>query len=32
LKAMLKEKGLAVSGKKADLIARLEASMGEDGD
>ncbi len=31
LKAMLKEKGLAVSGKKADLIARLEASMGEDG-
>ena len=30
LKAMLKEKGLAVSGKKADLIARLEASMGED--
>tara|TARA_R110002020_G_scaffold77041_3_gene194812 strand:+ start:594 stop:971 length:378 start_codon:yes stop_codon:yes gene_type:complete len=32
LKAMLKEKGLAVSGKKADLIARLEASIGEDGD
>ena len=32
LKAILKEKGLAVSGKKADLIARLEASMGEDGD
>lgn len=31
LKAMLKEKGLAVSGKKSDLIARLEASMGEDG-
>ena len=31
LKAMLKEKGLAVSGKKADLIARLEASIGEDG-
>jgi len=31
LKAMLKEKGLAVNGKKADLIARLEASMGEDG-
>ena len=31
LRAMLKEKGLAVSGKKADLIARLEASMGEDG-
>ena len=31
LKAMLKEKGLAVTGKKADLIARLEASMGEDG-
>lgn len=31
LKAMLKEKGLAVSGKKADLIARLKASMGEDG-
>ena len=30
LRAMLKEKGLAVSGKKADLIARLEASMGED--
>jgi len=30
LKAMLKEKGLAVSGKKADLIARLKASMGED--
>lgn len=27
LRAMLKEKGLAVSGKKADLIARLEASM-----
>lgn len=32
LKAMLKEKGLAVSGKKADLIARLNASIGEDGD
>lgn len=32
LKEMLKEKGLAVSGKKADLIARLNASMGEDGD
>jgi hypothetical protein len=32
LKAMLKEKGLAVSGKKADLIARLKASMGEDGE
>lgn len=32
LKAMLKERGLAVSGKKADLIARLKASMGEDGD
>lgn len=31
LKAMLKEKGLAVSGKKSDLIARLEASMGENG-
>ena len=30
LRAMLKEKGLAVSGKKADLIARLEANMGED--
>ena len=30
LKAMLKEKGLAVSGKKADLIARLEASMGDE--
>lgn len=30
LKAMLKEKGLAVSGKKADLIARLEASIGDD--
>jgi|TARA_B100000073_G_scaffold339206_1_gene337322 hypothetical protein len=30
LKAMLKEKGLAVTGKKADLIARLEASMGDD--
>ncbi len=26
LKAMLKEKGLAVSGKKADLIARLESN------
>ena len=26
---MLKEKGLAVSGKKADLIARLEASDSE---
>ena len=32
LRAMLKEKGLAVSGKKADLIARLKASIGEDGD
>ena len=32
LKAMLKEKGLAVSGKKADLIARLKANIGEDGD
>jgi len=32
LKAMLKEKGLSVSGKKADLIARLKASIGEDGD
>ena len=32
LKAILKEKGLAVSGKKADLIARIEANMGEDGD
>ncbi len=32
LKAILKEKGLAVSGKKADLIARIEASIGEDGD
>tara|TARA_R110002110_G_scaffold350583_1_gene560596 strand:+ start:44 stop:463 length:420 start_codon:yes stop_codon:yes gene_type:complete len=32
LKAMLKEKGLAVSGKKAELVARLKASMGEDGD
>jgi len=29
LKRMLKEKGLAVSGKKADLIARLKASMDE---
>jgi hypothetical protein len=29
LKAMLKEKGLAVSGKKSDLIARLKASMDE---
>lgn len=29
LKEMLKEKGLAVSGKKADLIARLKASMDE---
>ena len=29
LKTMLKEKGLAVSGKKADLIARLKASMDE---
>ncbi len=32
LKAILKEKGLAVSGKKADLIARIKANMGEDGD
>lgn len=32
LKEMLKEKGLAVSGKKADLVARLKASMGENGD
>ena len=32
LKAMLKEKCLAVSGKKADLIARIKANMGEDGD
>ena len=32
LKAMLRERGLAVSGKKADLIARLKASMGEDGE
>tara|TARA_R100000700_G_C3179409_1_gene155822 strand:- start:5417 stop:5818 length:402 start_codon:yes stop_codon:yes gene_type:complete len=32
LKVILKEKGLAVSGKKADLIARIEANMGEDGD
>ena len=32
LKAMLKEKGLAVSGKKADLIARLKANICEDGD
>lgn len=30
LRAMLKEKGLAVSGRKADLIARLEASMGDE--
>jgi len=29
LKIMLKEKGLAVSGKKSDLIARLKASMDE---
>jgi len=29
LKEILKEKGLAVSGKKADLIARLKASMDE---
>ena len=29
LKAMLKERGLAVSGRKADLVARLKASMGE---
>ena len=32
LKAMLKEKGLAVSGKKADLIALLNSNIGEDGD
>ncbi len=32
LKEMLKEKGLAVSGKKADLVARLKASMGDDGE
>ena len=32
LKAMLKERGLAISGRKADLVARLKASMGEDGD
>ena len=32
LKAMLRERGLAVSGKKADLVARLKASMGENGD
>tara|TARA_R110002020_G_scaffold19489_8_gene67314 strand:- start:160 stop:555 length:396 start_codon:yes stop_codon:yes gene_type:complete len=33
LKAMLKERGLAVSGKKADLIARLKANIsGEDGE
>ena len=31
LKAMLKERGLAVSGKKAELVARLKASMGENG-
>jgi hypothetical protein len=30
LKAMLRERGLAVSGKKSELIARLKASMGED--
>ena len=30
LRAMLKEKGLDVSGRKADLIARLEASMGDE--
>lgn len=29
LKEMLKEKGLAVSGKKADLVARLKASLDE---
>ena len=29
LKIVLKEKGLAVSGKKADLIARLKAYKGE---
>ena len=29
LKVMLKEKGLAVSGKKADLVARLKASVSE---
>ena len=32
LKVMLKEQGLAVSGKKADLVARLKASMGDDGE
>lgn len=30
LKTMLRERGLAVSGRKADLVARLKASMGED--
>ena len=29
LKEMLKEKGLSVSGKKADLVARLKASLDE---
>jgi len=29
LKEMLKEAGLSVKGKKADLVARLEAHMGE---
>lgn len=29
LKAKLKEAGLSVKGKKADLVARLEAHMGE---
>ena len=29
LKAMLKEAGLSVSGKKADLVARLEEYRGE---
>jgi len=32
LKAMLRERGLAVSGKKSELVARLKASIGEDGD
>lgn len=30
LKTMLRERGLAVSGRKADLVARIKASMGED--
>ena len=32
LKSKLKEAGLPVSGKKADLIERLEASISEDSD